>query len=102
MAALNPRKMPGKKREKLSVHVVTWNVASAAPPLDLSDLLQLNKQDMNLDIYIIGSPMSACRDSSYWCLPSISICPTSRSSLQKPLLLAFTGTGGTKGESSSA
>ncbi|XP_035303098.1 inositol polyphosphate 5-phosphatase K isoform X2 [Cricetulus griseus] len=38
----------------LSIHVVTWNVASAAPTVDLSDLLQLNSQDLNLDIYIIG------------------------------------------------
>lgn len=37
-----------------SVHVVTWNVASAAPPEDLSDLLQLNNQDLNLDLYVIG------------------------------------------------
>lgn len=38
----------------LSIHVVTWNVASAAPTEDLSDLLQLNNEDLNLDIYIIG------------------------------------------------
>lgn len=38
----------------LSIHVVTWNVASAAPPPDLSDLLQLNNLNLNLDIYVIG------------------------------------------------
>ncbi|XP_047403580.1 inositol polyphosphate 5-phosphatase K isoform X3 [Sciurus carolinensis] len=54
MAAVNLRKISGLKGRKLSLHVVTWNVASAAPPLDLSDLLQLNKQDLNLDIYVIG------------------------------------------------
>lgn len=37
-----------------SIHVVTWNIASAAPPLDLSDLLQLNNQNLNMDMYVIG------------------------------------------------
>ncbi|PNI23321.1 INPP5K isoform 13, partial [Pan troglodytes] len=37
------------------IHVVTWNVASAAPPRDLSDLLQLNNRNLNLDIYVIGN-----------------------------------------------
>lgn len=37
-----------------SIHVVTWNVASAAPPLDLSDLLQLNKENLSVDMYVIG------------------------------------------------
>jgi hypothetical protein len=37
-----------------SIHVVTWNVASAAPPLDLSDLLHLNNPNQNKDIYVIG------------------------------------------------
>lgn len=36
------------------MHVVTWNVASASPTVDLSDLLQLNNRDLNLDMYIIG------------------------------------------------
>ncbi|XP_053423730.1 inositol polyphosphate 5-phosphatase K isoform X2 [Nycticebus coucang] len=52
MAAANSRKATGLKGKKLGIHVMTWNVASAAPPLDLKDLLQLNNQD--LDIYIIG------------------------------------------------
>nr|XP_020136431.1 inositol polyphosphate 5-phosphatase K isoform X2 [Microcebus murinus] len=54
MAAVTLRKPTGPKVRKLSIHVVTWNVASAAPPLDLNDLLQLNNQDLNLDICIIG------------------------------------------------
>lgn len=37
-----------------SIHVVTWNIASEAPPLDLNDLLQLNNQNLNLDMYVIG------------------------------------------------
>lgn len=37
-----------------SIHVVTWNVASAAPPVDTDNLLQLNNQNLNLDMYIIG------------------------------------------------
>ncbi|XP_008591110.1 PREDICTED: inositol polyphosphate 5-phosphatase K isoform X2 [Galeopterus variegatus] len=54
MEAVNPRKPTGPKAMNLSIHVVTWNVASAAPPLDLNDLLQLNNQNLNLDIYVIG------------------------------------------------
>ncbi|XP_069883553.1 inositol polyphosphate 5-phosphatase K isoform X2 [Dipodomys merriami] len=54
MAAVNQRKPSGPKRTKLSIHVVTWNVAAAAPPQDLSDLLLLNNQNLNLDMYIIG------------------------------------------------
>ncbi|XP_012508488.1 PREDICTED: inositol polyphosphate 5-phosphatase K isoform X3 [Propithecus coquereli] len=54
MAAVNLRKPTGLKVRKLSIHVVTWNVASAAPPLDLNDLLQLNNQDLNMDMYVIG------------------------------------------------
>ncbi|XP_012871765.1 PREDICTED: inositol polyphosphate 5-phosphatase K [Dipodomys ordii] len=54
MAAVNQRKPSGPKRTKLSIHVVTWNVAAAAPPKDLSDLLLLNNQNLNLDMYIIG------------------------------------------------
>lgn len=45
---------------KLSIHVVTWNVASAAPPLDLDDLLQLNNQNLNLDMYVIGLQEMNC------------------------------------------
>uniref|UniRef100_A0A2K5RC72 Inositol polyphosphate 5-phosphatase K n=1 Tax=Cebus imitator TaxID=2715852 RepID=A0A2K5RC72_CEBIM len=51
---MSSRKPGGPKGRRLGIHVVTWNVASAAPPLDLSDLLQLNNQNANLDIYIIG------------------------------------------------
>ncbi|KAG8520099.1 Inositol polyphosphate 5-phosphatase K, partial [Galemys pyrenaicus] len=42
------------------IHVVTWNVASAAPPLDLNDLLQLNNQNLNLDMYVIGLQEKNC------------------------------------------
>lgn len=49
---MNPRTEP--RCRTLSIHVVTWNVASAAPPPDLSDLLQLNNLNLNLDIYVIG------------------------------------------------
>nr|XP_045015027.1 inositol polyphosphate 5-phosphatase K isoform X2 [Jaculus jaculus] len=52
MADVDPQDPSRPTRSKLSIHVVTWNVASAAPPLDLSDLLQLNS--LNLDIYVIG------------------------------------------------
>ncbi|GAB1296462.1 Inositol polyphosphate 5-phosphatase K [Apodemus speciosus] len=54
MSAVNLRRPSAPKGFALSIHVVTWNVASAAPTVDLSDLLQLNNQDLNLDIYIIG------------------------------------------------
>lgn len=45
---------PSSMASLLSIHVVTWNVASAAPPPDLSDLLQLNNLNLNLDVYVIG------------------------------------------------
>ena len=45
---------PSSMASLLSIHVVTWYVASAAPPPDLSDLLQLNNLNLNLDIYVIG------------------------------------------------
>ncbi|XP_008968188.3 inositol polyphosphate 5-phosphatase K isoform X1 [Pan paniscus] len=51
---MSSRKLSGPKGRRLSIHVVTWNVASAAPPRDLSDLLQLNNRNLNLDIYVIG------------------------------------------------
>uniref|UniRef100_A0A8D1CF82 Inositol polyphosphate-5-phosphatase K n=1 Tax=Sus scrofa TaxID=9823 RepID=A0A8D1CF82_PIG len=100
MAATNPQTEP--RSRTLSIHVVTWNVASAAPPPDLSDLLQLHTPNLNLDVYVIGSPASACRGSSYWYLPSTSICPLSRSSLLNPPPLASSGIGGTKGASTSS
>ncbi|XP_038183326.1 inositol polyphosphate 5-phosphatase K [Arvicola amphibius] len=54
MSAACPRRPNAPKGCVLSIHVLTWNVASAAPTVDLSDLLQLNNQDLNLDMYIIG------------------------------------------------
>nr|XP_003469589.2 inositol polyphosphate 5-phosphatase K [Cavia porcellus] len=54
MAAESERKLSEAKAMKLRIHVVTWNVASEAPPVDFSDLLQLNDPDLNLDMYIIG------------------------------------------------
>ncbi|XP_036380523.1 inositol polyphosphate 5-phosphatase K-like isoform X1 [Megalops cyprinoides] len=35
------------------VHVVTWNVATAEPPSDVSSLLQLESQN-SIDLYVIG------------------------------------------------
>ncbi|XP_004684857.2 PREDICTED: inositol polyphosphate 5-phosphatase K [Condylura cristata] len=60
MATVNPRKPTDSKGRKLSIHVVTWNVASAAPPLDLDELLQLNNQNLNLDMYVIGLQEKNC------------------------------------------
>ncbi|XP_060060097.1 inositol polyphosphate 5-phosphatase K isoform X1 [Erinaceus europaeus] len=60
MAAVTPRKTNEPRSRKLSIHVVTWNVASAAPPQDLNDLLQLNNQCPNLDMYIIGLQEKTC------------------------------------------
>ncbi|OBS83607.1 hypothetical protein A6R68_22408 [Neotoma lepida] len=54
MSAASLRKPSAPKGSVLGIHVVTWNVASAAPTVDLSDLLQLNNKDLKLDIYIIG------------------------------------------------
>ncbi|KAG8450719.1 hypothetical protein GDO86_003117 [Hymenochirus boettgeri] len=36
------------------VHIVTWNVATAPPPRDVSSLLQLDTSCTNTDMYIIG------------------------------------------------
>ncbi|XP_057572452.1 inositol polyphosphate 5-phosphatase K isoform X2 [Hippopotamus amphibius kiboko] len=58
MAAVNPQTEP--RSRTLSIHVVTWNVASAAPPPDLSDLLQLNNLNLNLDVYVIGLQEMNC------------------------------------------
>lgn len=60
MAAVNPRKLTEPRGKTLSIHVVTWNVASAAPPLDLSDLLQLNKENLSVDMYVIGLQEMNC------------------------------------------
>ncbi|XP_059127196.1 inositol polyphosphate 5-phosphatase K isoform X2 [Peromyscus eremicus] len=54
MSAANLQRPSAPKGSVLGIHVVTWNVASAAPTVNLSDLLQLNNKDLNLDIYIIG------------------------------------------------
>ncbi|XP_007454285.1 PREDICTED: inositol polyphosphate 5-phosphatase K isoform X2 [Lipotes vexillifer] len=58
MAAMNPQ--TELRVRTLSIHVVTWNVASAAPPPDLSDLLQLNSLNLNLDVYVIGLQEMNC------------------------------------------
>nr|XP_058905033.1 inositol polyphosphate 5-phosphatase K isoform X4 [Kogia breviceps] len=58
MAAMNPQ--TELRVRTLSVHVVTWNVASAAPPPDLSDLLQLNNLNLDLDVYVIGLQEMNC------------------------------------------
>ncbi|KAM9211018.1 inositol polyphosphate 5-phosphatase K isoform 1-T1 [Dugong dugon] len=60
MAAVDLLKPTEPRDQKFSIHVVTWNVASAAPPLDLNDLLQLNNQNLNVDIYIIGLQEMNC------------------------------------------
>ncbi|XP_016066605.1 PREDICTED: inositol polyphosphate 5-phosphatase K isoform X2 [Miniopterus natalensis] len=60
METVNPLKPTEPKGRKLSIHVVTWNVASAAPPLDLDNLLQLDNHNLNLDIYIIGLQEMNC------------------------------------------
>ncbi|XP_019506014.1 PREDICTED: inositol polyphosphate 5-phosphatase K isoform X2 [Hipposideros armiger] len=52
---------------KLSIHVVTWNVASEAPPADPDDLLQLNNQNLNLDMYVIGLQEMNCGIMSLLC-----------------------------------
>lgn len=40
--------------EDFRVHIITWNVGSAAPPDDITALLGLNVGDGNTDMYIIG------------------------------------------------
>lgn len=40
--------------EDFRVHIITWNVASAMPPDDITALLGLNVGDGNTDMYIIG------------------------------------------------
>uniref|UniRef100_A0A3Q2CPH4 Uncharacterized protein n=1 Tax=Cyprinodon variegatus TaxID=28743 RepID=A0A3Q2CPH4_CYPVA len=47
-AALHPR-APGRRL----LHMVTWNVATAEPPEDVTALLQLNDQSP-IDLYVIG------------------------------------------------
>ncbi|ELK26980.1 PREDICTED: inositol polyphosphate 5-phosphatase K isoform X1 [Myotis davidii] len=60
METVSPLKPAEPRTRKLSIHVVTWNVASAAPPLDLDHLLQLDKQNLNLDMYVIGLQEMSC------------------------------------------
>ncbi|XP_036124561.1 inositol polyphosphate 5-phosphatase K isoform X1 [Molossus molossus] len=60
METVNPVKPTEPRGRKLSIHVVTWNVASAAPPPDLDDLLQLDNQNLNLDMYVIGLQEMNC------------------------------------------
>nr|XP_028563714.1 inositol polyphosphate 5-phosphatase K isoform X2 [Podarcis muralis] len=36
------------------LHLVTWNVGTASPPPDVTSLLQLNLQDQEMDMYVIG------------------------------------------------
>ncbi|XP_039742209.1 inositol polyphosphate 5-phosphatase K isoform X4 [Pteropus medius] len=60
MATVNPWRPTEPSGRKLSIHVVTWNIASEAPPLDLNDLLQLNNQNLNLDMYVIGLQEMNC------------------------------------------
>lgn len=40
--------------EDFRVHIITWNVGSAMPPDDVTELLGLNAGDGNTDMYIIG------------------------------------------------
>ncbi|XP_002662241.3 inositol polyphosphate 5-phosphatase K [Danio rerio] len=40
--------------EDFRIHIVTWNVGSAMPPEDITNLLGLNVGDGNTDMYIIG------------------------------------------------
>ncbi|XP_028322820.1 inositol polyphosphate 5-phosphatase K isoform X2 [Gouania willdenowi] len=40
-------------KDKCRIHVVTWNVASAEPPVDVTSLLQLDVQPPT-DLYVIG------------------------------------------------
>ncbi|XP_036264540.1 inositol polyphosphate 5-phosphatase K isoform X3 [Pipistrellus kuhlii] len=60
MEPVSPLKPAEPRDRKLSIHVVTWNVASAAPPVDLDSLLQLDSQDPNLDMYVIGLQEMSC------------------------------------------
>ncbi|XP_019401416.1 PREDICTED: inositol polyphosphate 5-phosphatase K isoform X2 [Crocodylus porosus] len=36
------------------LHIVTWNVGTASPPPDVTDLLQLSSQAVDMDMYVIG------------------------------------------------
>ncbi|XP_068945786.1 inositol polyphosphate 5-phosphatase K isoform X3 [Petaurus breviceps papuanus] len=40
--------------KRLRLHVMTWNVACASPPANVTDLLLLDNQLLNTDMYVIG------------------------------------------------
>ncbi|XP_072099009.1 LOW QUALITY PROTEIN: inositol polyphosphate 5-phosphatase K-like [Mobula birostris] len=42
------------KTIKFGLHIVTWNVGTAAPPDDITALLQLEAQMQETDMYVIG------------------------------------------------
>ncbi|KPP74972.1 inositol polyphosphate 5-phosphatase K-like [Scleropages formosus] len=42
-----------RERESCRLHIVTWNVATAEPPSDVSSLLQLNSH-VSSDLFVIG------------------------------------------------
>ncbi|XP_007485811.1 inositol polyphosphate 5-phosphatase K isoform X4 [Monodelphis domestica] len=48
------RKKLKEKYLQFRMHVVTWNVATAAPPTNLNELLLLNNECENMDMYVIG------------------------------------------------
>ncbi|XP_051786198.1 inositol polyphosphate 5-phosphatase K-like isoform X1 [Erpetoichthys calabaricus] len=43
-----------KEEVRFRFHIVTWNVATAQPPDDVSSLLQLDADEPIVDLYIIG------------------------------------------------
>nr|XP_043888132.1 inositol polyphosphate 5-phosphatase Ka isoform X1 [Solea senegalensis] len=42
------------KEHRFRLHMVTWNVATANPPDDVTSLLHLNSQTVSPDLYVIG------------------------------------------------
>ncbi|XP_071431217.1 inositol polyphosphate 5-phosphatase K isoform X3 [Pithys albifrons albifrons] len=44
----------GPPVRELRLHLVTWNVGTAAPPPDVTSLLQLNSLGPAMDMYVIG------------------------------------------------
>uniref|UniRef100_A0A8C4TFT3 Uncharacterized protein n=1 Tax=Erpetoichthys calabaricus TaxID=27687 RepID=A0A8C4TFT3_ERPCA len=48
------RKSPVTLCPLFRIHIVTWNVAAATPPDDITSLLGLNVGDGRTDMYIIG------------------------------------------------
>ncbi|XP_051848148.1 inositol polyphosphate 5-phosphatase K isoform X1 [Antechinus flavipes] len=49
-----------EKYLQLRLHVITWNVACASPPTDITDLLLLDNQSSTPDIYVIGLQEVKC------------------------------------------